>query len=159
MSVLKVYQNGVDLGSITKEDYNKIVNDVNNNKMFILLQFSNVLDVILKVLLSVLKESILFFVLFFVSMILLSPESFSEIFSIPDDQRIEFALTVRKVLLVAICFSAISLGVKMIVWQEQFFRSFGFKNIKKYEIEKKLAILVGTVIDKDLTVVPVKSYE
>lgn len=159
MSVLKVYQNGVDLGSITKEDYNKIVNDVNNNKMFIFLQFSNVLDVILKVLLSVLKESILFFVLFFVSMILLSPESFSEIFSIPDDQRIEFALTVRKVLLVAICFSAISLGVKIIVWQEQFFRSFGFKNIKKYEIEKKLAILVGTVIDKDLTVVPVKSYE
>lgn len=159
MSVLKVYQNGVDLGSITKEDYNKIVNDVNNNKMFIFLQFSNVLDVILKVLLSVLKESILFFVLFFVSMILLSPESFSEIFSIPDDQRIEFAMTVRKVLLVAICFSAISLGVKMIVWQEQFFRSFGFKNIKKYEIEKKLAILVGTVIDKDLTVVPVKSYE
>jgi len=157
--VLSVIQNGAEVGEISKYDYDELVKEVDSNKLIPLMQVTNIADTFIKFLYSFVKEALLIFALFFIWILVSSPESFAELLSVPENERVLFATTLREFCFYACCFSAITHGIRFIVYQDSYLKSLGFKNVRKQILNKKLAKIVESNVTSDIYVVPVNRNE
>ncbi|APG53522.1 TPA: hypothetical protein L9968_005090 [Klebsiella aerogenes] len=139
MEIIKVFQHGVELGTLPSDDYQKIRNEVSQDKRASLMQYVVYIIAFIRYLFSIAKTAIIFTAGLIFYLFLFEYQGLTNDLLTLESSRI--STYIYNFFLFFVLISVAVYSLPFIVSPTKFFKSLGYYNVKEEKISERLRLL------------------